>query len=332
MNMKKRTSISVGLITIAVLTLLVIVAPIKHSVSNAQTSIIAGLTLPNVPIYALTGDNAIYVLNPGTTQYSRLGRVNNTNGGNLIGIDFRPADNTPTILYGLTDTGSLYKIDVSATATFGTTTLISTTNPRYTGGPSMVMDFNPVVNALRIAGPSDQNIAVVNGANGTNLTTTVAQTNFAYVMGDPNFGKDPEISGGAYDTNRVGAASTTFYMCDRDKDTLVTIATRNATGSSNTGTGQLKTIGNFVNSVGTRLNMSPFCTFDIYTGPGGRNFLVGQTSRLLFTLDLATVNPNLPVGTTQNVVVTRGAAGIQLAAGSNSLSGPVVDIALPYKP
>lgn len=326
--MKKKTSISVGLITFAVLTVLLAVAPIKHYVGNAQTSIVTGLTLPNRSIYCLTGDNSIYVLRPGTTQYSRLGRVNNTNGGNLIGVDFRPADNTPTVLYGVTDTGTIYKIDVSATATFGTTTLVSTTNPRYTGGPSMVMDFNPVVNALRLTGPSGQNIAVVNAATGGNLNQTVAQTNLAYAQGDPNFGRFPEISGGAYDTNRAGAAATTFYMVDRNLDTLVTIATRNATGSSNTGTGQLKTIGRLVSATGTPVNMSPFTNFDIYTDANGRNFLVGQTARLLFTINLANVNPNLAVGTTQNVVVARGAAGIQLAAGSNSLSGPCVDIAV----
>ena len=34
-----------------------------------------GLTLPNQPIYALTSDNAIYVLKPGASNYVRLGRV-----------------------------------------------------------------------------------------------------------------------------------------------------------------------------------------------------------------------------------------------------------------
>ena len=36
--------------------------------------------------------------------------MNTPDGGNLIGIDFRPADSK---LYGLTDLGTLYTIDVS---------------------------------------------------------------------------------------------------------------------------------------------------------------------------------------------------------------------------
>jgi hypothetical protein len=66
---------------------------------SRNTGIAAGVVLPaGVPVYALTSDNAIYVLRPGAGQYVRLGRVNTPDGGNLIGIDFRPADNTPTKL------------------------------------------------------------------------------------------------------------------------------------------------------------------------------------------------------------------------------------------
>ena len=84
----------------------------------ARTSggVASGVTLPRVNVYALTSDNAIYVLRPGASQYMRLGRVNTPDGGNLIGIDFRPADNTPTKLYGLTDLGTIYNIDVSSSA------------------------------------------------------------------------------------------------------------------------------------------------------------------------------------------------------------------------
>ncbi len=50
-----------------------------------------------------------------------------------------------------------------------------------------------------------------------------------------NFGKDPEIVGGAYNNNFNGATATLFYMVDHDLDTPVTISGKNATGSSNTG-------------------------------------------------------------------------------------------------
>jgi hypothetical protein len=296
----------------------------KQSVGNAQTatpSVTSGVDLPARNIYALTSDNAIYLLKPGATQYTRLGRVN-TNGGNLIGIDFRPADGR---LYGLTDQGSIYMINLNSVP-FGAATLVSTMNPRFSGGFGALVDFNPVVNALRVGGSNDQNLAVVN-TNGGNLNTVAAQTAFAYAAGDVNFGKDPELVGGAYTNNVVGAANTLFYTVDHDLDTLVTISTKSATGSSNTGGGQLQTIGQFVDASGNRLNMSPTSDFDIYTDRNGVNFLVGQTTRLLFSINLSQINPNLPLGTTQRVVVKRGPAA-PLPGATAPLTGGVFDLAI----
>ena len=283
----------------------------------------SGLTLPNRPIYALTSDNAIYVLLPRLGQYVRLGRVE-TDGGNLIGIDFRPADGK---LYGLTDLGTLYTIDVSL-ARFGQKQKVSTMNPRFTGGFGNIMDFNPVANALHVTGSNDQNLAVVNGGDGSNLSTTVAQTKFAYAAGDVNAGKDPELTGGAYSNNFVGATATLFYAVDADTDTLVTIADKTATGSSNTGGGQLQTIGSFYDEAGNKLNMSPTTDLDIYTDKAGNNYLVGQTTRLLFTIDLSQINPNLPLGQTQKVIVKRGPPA-PLPSILSPLTGGVFDIAIP---
>ena len=303
-------------------------ADIATAARTTNTGIAAGVVLPaGVPVYALTSDNAIYVLRPGAGQYTRLGRVNTPDGGNLIGIDFRPADNTPTKLYGLTDLGTLYNIDVSVQR-FGQITKVSTMNPRFTGGFENIFDFNPVVNAIRVAGSNDQNLAVVNGADGSNLSTTVAQTRFAYAQGDVNFGKDPELSGGAYTNNVAGATTTLFYAVDHDLDTLVTIADKTATGSSNTGGGQLQTIGSFVDEAGNRLNMSPTTDLDVYTDRAGNNYLVGQTTRLLFTIDLSQINPSLKLGQTQKVVVRRGPPA-PLPGFAAPLTGGVWDIAIP---
>ena len=308
------------------------------SVSQAQTttttttapSIRANVVTPGTRnIFALASDNAIYVLRGGATQYARLGRAE-IGPGNLIGIDFRPADNNSSVMYGLDDLGNLFKIAVN-TSPF-TVTKVSTMTTRFTGGFANLMDFNPVANALRVTGATGQNLAVVNGADGTNLSTTVVQTTFAYAAGDVNAGKIPQISGGAYNNNFVGATATLFYVIDHDLDTLATISTKTATGSSNTAGGQLQTIGRFVDEAGNKLNMAPDSDFDIYTDSTGKNFLVGQTKRLLFSIDLSQINPNLAVGQTQNVVVKRGVAGIQLSNGRPELSGGVIDIAIPPRP
>lgn len=323
-----------GLVHTAVTTALVLAA----SVATAQTAttytantassyrprgVAQGVDVPNAPVYALTSDNAIYVLRPGASNYVRLGRVE-TEGGNLIGMDFRVADGK---LYALTDLGVIYTIPISQYGV-GQAKRVSTMNPRFTGGFEMLFDFNPVANAIRVAGSNDQNLAVVNGTDGSNLSTTVAQTKFAYVQGDPNFGQDPELSGGAYTNNIAGATTTLFYAIDHDKDTLVTIMDKTATGSSNTGGGKLQTIGNFVDQYGNRVNLSPTSDIDIYTDEAGKNYIVGQTTRLLFSIDLSQINPSLAVGKTQKVVVKWGPPAA-LPGSSAPLTGGVWDIALP---
>ena len=318
MNLKKTTA---PLVQTAISAALLIGAV----ATDAQAGVGTGVTLPNRSIYGMTSDQAIYVLKPGAAQFVRLGRAEVSDGGNLIGIDFRPADATPQRMYGLTDRGNIYTIDVSAN-NFLVTTLVSPMNPRFTGGFGNIMDFNPVVNALRVSGTNDQNLAVVNGTG--NLATTVAQTTFAYVTGDVNFGKDPELIGGAYTNNFAGATTTLFFMIDHDKDTFVTIADKTATGSSNTGGGKLQTLGTVVDQFGVAMNFSPTTDIDVYTDANGVNYLVGQSTRWLFSIDLTQINPNLPVGKTQRIVAKRGTAAPLPGAGA-PLTGGFFDIAIP---
>src|SRR5262249_10240559 len=74
---------------------------------SAQSS---GIIMPKTSVYALNANNTIFVLQPGETCFSRLGRVTTANG-NLIGIDFRVSDG---LLYAVTDTGSLYTIGLTS--------------------------------------------------------------------------------------------------------------------------------------------------------------------------------------------------------------------------
>jgi hypothetical protein len=90
----------------------------------------------------------------------------------------------------------------------------------------------------------------------------------------------------------------------------------------------LQTIGNFYDEQGNRLNMSPTSDMDIYTDKAGKNWLVGQTTRLLFSIDLSQIDPNLQLGKTQKIVVKRGPAAA-LPGSTAPLTGGVWDIALP---
>lgn len=318
------TSAAWGGIALATSLLCMALMSFAKTQTRATASDIAhGVTLPNSRVYALTGDNSLYILEPGASQYVRGGRVDVADGGNLIGIDFRPADGQ---LYGLTDRGDIYTIDLSS-GSFGASAKVSTVTPRFSGGFGALVDFNPVANALRITGSNDQNIAVLNAATGGDLNATTVQTKLTYAQGDVNFGKDPEIVGGAYTNNFNGATRTLLYLVDHDLDTLVTIAAKNATGSSNPGTGLLQTIGPLVDESGNALNISPTTDFDIYTDAKGNNFLVGQTTHVLFSIDLTQLDPKLPLGATQKVVVRRGEPAA-LADANAPLTGGVFDIAV----
>jgi hypothetical protein len=254
-----------------------------------------GIIMPKTSIYALNANNTIFVLPRGATNFSRLGRVTTTNG-NLIGIDFRVSDG---LLYAVTDTGSLYTIGLSSSR-LGAATPVSNLAPRFAGGFQSLMDFNPVLNAIRFIGSNDQNIAVVN--SGGNLNATAAQTALSYIAGDVNAGADPNIAAGSYTNNFVGATTTLFYAIDYDLDTFVTIQPATPGGSSATGGGKLQTIGRLVTPTGAMVNVAPTADIDIYTDGDGGNSLIGISGRTLFTIALSDIDSNLALGTTRNVV------------------------------
>jgi len=269
--------------------------------------------MPRTPIYALNADNTIFVLQPGATSFTRLVRVTQANG-NLTGLDFRPADGA---LYALTDTGSIYTINLGS-SNLGSVSLVSNMTTRFPGGFQSLADFNPVVNALRLIGSNTTNYAVVN--SGGNLNITAVQTALTYGPNDVNKGVVPNVSAGSYTNNFVGATVTIFYGIDYDLDTFVTIAPATPGGSSATGGGVLQTIGRLVTPTGDPINVNPTGDFDIYSDSNGGNFLVGVSGRTLFTIDLGQINPSLTPGTTQKVI----ARGITMP----DAGGGFVDVAV----
>jgi hypothetical protein len=281
----------------------------------AQTT---GIIMPKTFVFALDTDNSIFVLVPGTTTFVRLFRVaDGAVDGNLSGIDFRPADGNNNQLYAVTDTGKIYTIGLTP-ATLGRATLISTMSPAFPSGYQALMDFNPVVNAIRLIGSDALNYAVVN--SGGNLNATAVQTSLTYPTGDPFAGSSPKVSAGAYNNNFVGSTVTLFYGIDNFRDTLFTIQPAAAGGSSATGGGVCQTLGNLVNPAGGRVKVSPTADFDIYTLRNGTNRLVGVSGRTFFTIDLGAVQTVVPVGQLKNVVVN----GIAAAADTG---GRLLDIA-----
>ena len=109
------------------------------TLAAAQTG---GITMPQTPIYALNSNNTILVLPPGATSFTRLVRVTQANG-NLIGIDFPPGDGKNTALYAVTDTGTIYTINLTSNG-LGNVTQVSNLSPRFPSGVQSLADFNPV--------------------------------------------------------------------------------------------------------------------------------------------------------------------------------------------
>jgi hypothetical protein len=271
------------------------------AISSATTAA-AQVLMPRTLIYALDTDNTIFVLVPGTTSFVRLFRVaDGAMDGNLIGIDFRPASGNNNVVYGVTDTGKLYTISLRA-ANLGAATLVSSMTPNFPSGYQSLMDFNPVVDAIRLIGSDTLNYAVVKGTNGV-LNTTAVQTSLTYNPNDVAKGTVPKVSSGSYNNNVNGATVTLFYACDYNRDTLVTIDPAAAGGSSATGTGVLRTIGPLVTPTGGRVKLSPLVDLDFYTLSNGTNRLVGVSGRTFFTIDPAQFTGPAALGTQKNIVV-----------------------------
>jgi Domain of unknown function (DUF4394) len=283
--------------------------PVKETAvaSAAASTSLQSVDMPRVNIFALGNDNSLFVLRIGASNFARVGTISNVGDAQVIGIDFRVADNQ---LYALTDNSRIYTINTTNAAA----TLVSTLNPQYNGGVQSLLDFNPVANAIRLIGTDDLNYAVVNAAGGGNLNQTVVQTKVAYAAGDQNVGRDPYITAGSYTNNFAGATTTIFYAIDYKTDKFVTIANK-VNGSSATGGGQLQTIGsvfdnNNING-GTPVNFRPTCDVDIVTINRQVNVALITNGNRLLVLSLSQINQNLAVGASQNL----GAFGVALATG-----------------
>lgn len=234
----------------------------------------------SVPIYSLANGGETLVRfdssTPGTVIV--VGAITGAaGGGSLSGLDFRPATG---LLYGYQqrspgnqqNSSSIYFVDTNT----GATTLSSTFSAGTTGQTGI--DFNPVVDRLRVVSTGDNNLRI-------NVDTGAAtvDTMFAYGIGDPNFGINPNIVDAAYTfSDRNPATGTSLYYIDSGLGTLVT--------TSNPNGGVLTTVGSLL---GSNINIDPNNVgFDIFTDSNGVNtafasLQVGSTTSL-YTVNLAT--------------------------------------------
>lgn len=178
-------------------------------------------------IFAITSDNVLLRFDSATPELVVSQRpVTGLGSSEFIrAIDVRPESGD---LYALTTASQLYTISPETGAASAVGTPLS---PALTG-TSIGIDFNPVVDLLRVVTGGDENLRVAP----TTGAITGTDTALAYDGADTNTGANPAVGCAAYTNNFSGANATTLFGIDTDLDSLVTVGGVAGTPSPNTGT------------------------------------------------------------------------------------------------
>ena len=253
--------------------------------ARAEAEMLTGLTSTG---NLVTFDSAT----PGTINTSVA--ITGLQGGeSLLGIDRRPANG---LVYGLGSTSRLYTINT----TTGAATAVGATPfaPALTG-TAFGFDFNPVPDRIRVVSTDTTNFRL----NPNDGTLAGTDTPLTYAAGGSGAGFTPRVVGSAYINNFNGAAVTTLFEIDSNRDVLVMQGGPGGTPSPNGGV--LTTIG-----TGLGFNTSDLIGFDV-SGVSGVAFAsltpaTGGASQL-FTINLGTGTATL-VGTIGSGVTLTGLA------------------------
>ena len=202
----------------------------------------------------------------------------------LDGIDFRPSNGQ---LYGYSDfSDTVYTVNTTTGAlTAVPGTVAGTTNTNLLG-----IDFNPVVDRLRLVDEATENV-VFNPTSSTPFSS-------GPTLNDPTNTFSPHVVEAAYTNNFAGATTTALYGIDYGTSSLVTISTT---------TGAVTTVGSLGVTLPTPGVGTPFVGFDIFSTLGG------GTNTAYAILDTTNFGgaPNL-----YTINLTTGAATLRGAVGS----------------
>ncbi|MCA0235975.1 MAG: DUF4394 domain-containing protein [Bacteroidetes bacterium] len=202
----------------------------------------------------------------------------------LVGMDFRPSNGDLTALgyNAVTGEARLYNVDrISGAAT----AIGDAPNTLALGNGDIGVDFNPVVDRVRVVGANNANYRLHPGT-GALVATDV---NLSYAATDINSGINPAAGAAAYSNSYNGTTATTLFVYD---DSLNVFCTQNPPNN-----GILNTIG----TSGLVVNPSePSIDFDIYYNyetAANEAYLSANTGSALidqlYTVDLTTGNTSL---------------------------------------
>ncbi|HEU4389389.1 MAG TPA: DUF4394 domain-containing protein [Blastocatellia bacterium] len=241
-----------------------------------------------VTAYAVTLSNWLVSFNPDRPDVitSRVRIKGLQAGESIVGIDFRPANGR---LYALGSSSRIYTINLNN----GRVTPRPVA-PFSTGltGSSFGFDFNPVPDRIRVVSDFDQDLRL----NPDTGEIAAIDGTLAFVSGDTNANRNPNIAASAYSSNFAGTPVTTLYEIDSDLDVLVIQTPPN--------NGTLNTIGPL------GVDATAVAGFDIFgCDVSGYAALAGSgaSASQLYRIDLATGRATL-IGEIGGGEVVRGLA------------------------
>lgn len=287
----------------ALLALIVAIFNIAETSSSASSKgkkdlkgegISAATRISRETIFAVTSTGNLITFNSDNPSVITKSVAISNVSGSLIGIDFRPKTG---VLYGLT-TSSLYTINTNT----GAATFVASLGASLTG-TAFGVDFNPVVDRIRVVSNTGQNIRF------NPDTGAVANTAPSDVALSNGGGGTPGVVAAAYTNDVVGATSTTLYDLDATSDMLVVQGGNPVPPGSSPNLGVLTNVG----SLGVDITDAAFDISDFSKTAYAAMFLNGGSSSNFYTIDLNTGAANrvgtTAIGGTSAVTVTAMAVG-----------------------
>lgn len=241
-------------------------------------------------LFGLTNNNTLVAFDPDRPSRATSIAISGVNG-QLVGIDFRPADG---VLFGLSNSNQVYTIN---TRTGAATLVNNNAIPFNLNGNSFGVDFNPNPDRIRVVSDAEQNLRLNpnTGGLGLNPDGTTAIDGALNYPNNPN--QNPNIVGAAY-TNSVAPSPdanrrTTLYNIDSDSDMLVTQGSPNfLAGDPNTpispNTGQLFNVGDLGVDFGSNTGFDIFSLANPTNANNSVNLAYAVSGSMLYSINLAT--------------------------------------------
>jgi len=211
--------------------------------------------------YALTGDNKLVTFDTETRATSKTVAIKGTDGA-LLGIDVRPNDGK---LYGVTNSGAIYTIDVAT----GAATKVSQLDKKFDHGGRALVDFNPQADRLRLIGVNGVSFRV-----DVDKGAVTVDGSLKYGEKDANAAKKATVTMGAYTNSMPKAKGTELFNIDTALGNLVLQSPPND--------GVLQTRGP------TGVKFSAKANIDIFLNANDDNVAYVLDRGTLYTVDLKT--------------------------------------------